>query len=39
MVRAICGQKVVARKMTEEQMDTQELKETVDGLETANGDR
>ena len=29
-MRAICGQKVVARKMTEEQMDMLGLKETID---------
>ena len=39
MVRAMCGQKVVDRKATEEQMDMLELKETVDRLETANGVR
>ena len=36
MVRAICGQKVVDRKMTEEQMDMLGLKETTDWLATAN---
>ena len=37
MVRAICGQKVVDRKTTEEQMDMLGLKETIDRLATANG--
>ena len=36
MVRAMCNQKVVHRKITKEQMDTLGLKETVDGLATAN---
>ena len=39
MVRAICGQKVVDRKMTEEQKDMLRLRETVDQLATANGVR
>ena len=39
MVRAMCGQKVVDRKMTEEQMDMLGLKETIDRLATANGVR
>ena len=39
MVRAMCGQKVVDRKTTEEQMDMLGLKETVDQLATANGVR
>ena len=39
MVRAMCGQKVVDRKTTEEQMDMLELKETIDRLATANGVR
>ena len=39
MVRAMCGQKVVDRKTTEEQMDMLELKETIDQLATANGVR
>ena len=39
MVRAICGQKVVDRKTTEEQMDILGLKETIDRLATANGVR
>ena len=37
MVRAMCGQKVVDRKMTEEQRDMLGLKETIDRLVTANG--
>ena len=36
MVRAMCGQKVVDRMMTEEQMDMMRLKETADRLATAN---
>ena len=36
IVRAMCGQKVVDRKTTEEQMDILELKETIDRLATAN---
>ena len=36
MVTAMCGQKVVDRKMTEEQMDMLGLKETVDRLATPN---
>ena len=39
MVRAMCSQKVVDRKMTEEQMDMLGLKETIDQLATANGIR
>ena len=39
MVRAMCGQKVVGRKTTEEQMDMLRLKETLDPLATANGVR
>ena len=39
MVRAICGQKVVDRKTTEEQIDMLGLKETIDQLATANGVR
>ena len=39
MVRAMCSQKVVDRKMTEEQMDMLGLKETIDQLATANGVR
>ena len=39
MVRAMCGQKVVDRKTTEEQMDMLRLKETIDRLATANGVR
>ena len=36
MVRAMCSQKVVDRKMTEEQIDTLELKETIERLATKN---
>ena len=36
MVRAMCGQKVVDRKTTEEQIDMLGLKETIDWLATAN---
>ena len=36
MVRAMCGQKVVDRKTTEEQMDMLGLKETINQLATAN---
>ena len=36
MVRAMCGQKVVNRKTTEEQMDMLGLKETIDQLAIAN---
>ena len=39
MVRAMCGQKVVDRKTTEEQVDKLGLKETIDQLATANGVR
>ena len=39
MVRAMCGQKVVDRKTSEEQMDMLGLKETIDWLATANGVR
>ena len=39
MVRAMCGQKVVDRTTTEEQMHMLGLKETVDRLATANGVR
>ena len=39
MVRAMCGQKVVDRKTTGEQMDMLGLKETIDQLATANGVR
>ena len=39
MVRAMCGQKVVDRKTTEEQMDMLGFKETIDRLATANGVR
>ena len=34
--RAMCGQKVVDRKTTEEQIDTLEVKETIDRLATEN---
>ena len=36
MVRAMCGQKVIDRKTTEEQMEMLGLKETIDRLATAN---
>ena len=39
MVRAMCGQEVVNRKTTEEQMDMLGLKETIDWLAAANGVR
>ena len=39
MVRAMCGQKVVDRKTTEEQMDMLGLKKTTGRLATANGIR
>ena len=39
MVRAMCGQKVVDRKTTEEQIDKLGLRETIDRLPTANGVR
>ena len=39
MVRAMCGQKVVDRKTTEEHMDMLVLRETIDRLATANGVR
>ena len=39
MVRAMCGQKVVDGKTTEEQMGMLELRETIDQLATANGIR
>ena len=39
MVRAMCGQKVVDRKTTKEQMDILGLKETIDRLATSNGVR
>ena len=39
MVRAMCGQKVVDRKTSEEQMDMLGLKETIDQLATVNGVR
>ena len=36
VVRAMCGQKVVDRKTTEEQMNLLGLRETMDWLATAN---
>ena len=39
MVRAMCDQKVVDRKTTEEQMNMLGLKETIDQLATADGVR
>ena len=36
MVRTMCGQKVVDRKTTKEQMDMLGLKETIDRLATVN---
>ena len=39
MARAMCSQKVVDRKITEEQMDMLGLEETIDQLATANGVR
>ena len=39
MVRAMCGQRVVDRKTTEEQINILGLKETIDQLATANGVR
>ena len=39
MMRAMCDQKVVDRKTTEEQMDMLGLKENIDRLATANGVR
>ena len=39
MVRDMCGQKVVDRKTTKDQMDMIGLKETIDRLATANGIR
>ena len=39
MVRAMCSQKVVDRKTTEEQMDILGLKENIDRLASANGVR
>ena len=38
-MRAMCGQKVVDRKTTEEQMDMLGLKETIYRLATTNGVR
>ena len=39
MVRAMCGQKVVDRKTTEEQIDMLGLRKIIDQLATANGVR
>ena len=39
LMRVMCGQKVVDRKTTEEQMDTLGLKETIVQIATANGVR
>ena len=39
MARVMCGQKVVDRKTTEEQMGMLGLKETIDRLATMNGFR
>ena len=39
MVRAMCGQKVVDRKTTEEEINMLGLKETIDRLAIANGVR
>ena len=36
-MKAMCNQKVVDRKTTEEQMDMLGLKETIDRLATVNG--
>ena len=38
-MRAMCSQKIVNRKTTEEQMDMLGLQETIDRLATANGVR
>ena len=38
-MQGMCGQKVVDRKTTEEQMDMLGLKETIERLATANGVR
>ena len=37
MARAMCGWKVVGRKITEKQMEMLGLKDTVHGLAKANG--
>ena len=37
MVRAMCGQKFVEKRMTEEQMDMLVLRKTIDRLATAKG--
>ena len=39
MMRTMCSRRLVDRKTTEELMDMLGLKETVEGLATANGDR
>ena len=39
MVRAMCGQKVVDKKTTKEQIDILGLKETIDRFATAHGVR
>ena len=39
MVRPVCGQKIVDKKTTEEQMDVLWFKETIDRLATVNGVR
>ena len=39
MIRDMCGWKVVDRKTTKEQINMMGLKETIDGLTTANGVR
>ena len=39
MMKAMCGQKVVDRKTTKEQINMLGLKETIDRLATANGVR
>ena len=36
MVRAMCGRRVIDKKITQVQVDMLELKETVDGLEKEN---
>ena len=36
MMRAMCGQKIVDKKTTEEQLNILGLKETIDRLTTAN---
>ena len=39
MVKAMCGQEVVDRKTTEQQMNMLGLRKTIDWLATANGGR